>query len=87
MQLLETFPNECPQRYREGYLLGKLDYTLYQERVPLPKEFKIKLDAEVNRGSLMKLYTFIDIRVIIMFCNCIIFSILEKMAVAQIESF
>ena len=53
MQLLETFPNECPQRCREGYLLGKLDYTLYQERVPLPKEFKIKLDAEVNRGSLM----------------------------------
>ena len=82
MQLLETFPNVCPQRYREDYLLGKLDYTLYQERVPLPKEFKIKLDAEVNRGSLM---TFI--RVIIMFCNCIIFSILEKMAVAQVESF
>ena len=47
MQLLETFPNECLQRYREGYRLGKLDYTLHQERVPLPKEFEIKLDAEV----------------------------------------
>ena len=53
MQLLETFPSECPQRYREDYHLGKLDYTLYQERVHLPKEFKIKLDAEVIRGSLM----------------------------------
>ena len=55
MQLLETFPNVCPQRYREDYLLGKLDYTLYQETVPLPKEFKIKLDAEVIRTSLMSL--------------------------------
>ena len=74
MQLLETFPNECPQRYREGYLLGKLDYTLYQERVHLPKEFKIKLDAEVIRGSLMS----IDIRVIIQLATELYFQYLKR---------
>ena len=74
MQLLETFPNECPQRCHEDYLLGKLDYTLYQERVHLPKEFKIKLDAEVIRGSLMS----IDIRVIIQLATELYFQYLKR---------
>ena len=75
MQLLETFPSECPQRYREDYHLGKLDYTLYQERVHLPKEFKIKLDAEVIRGSLI---TYIDIRVIIQLATELYFQYLKR---------